>query len=134
MSGTWSAAGLFAGIGGIERGLAYAGMQTELLCEIDPGAVAVLKRRMPGVSLHTDIRKLRSLPRVDLVAAGFPVPGPVPGRDNHGDPRRAERLGRPRLPARSPAPRRPEVAVPRERPVHAAARPRPGDAAPDRRA
>src|SRR3984885_6948616 len=72
MSKTWSAAGLFAGIGGIERGLAAAGVQSELLCEIDPGAVAVLKRRMPGIRLETDIRKLRSLPRVDLVAAGFP--------------------------------------------------------------
>jgi DNA (cytosine-5)-methyltransferase 1 len=72
MSKTWSAVGLFAGIGGIERGLAVTGVQTELLCEIDPGAVAVLKRRMPGARLDTDIRKLRSLPQVDLVAAGFP--------------------------------------------------------------
>jgi DNA (cytosine-5)-methyltransferase 1 len=72
MSETWSAVGLFAGIGGIERGLAAAGVQTELLCEIDPGAVAVLKRQMPGIQLQTDIRKLRSLPQVDLVAAGFP--------------------------------------------------------------
>src|ERR1700761_4991365 len=72
MSETLSAAGLFAGIGGIETGLASAGVRTELLCEIDPGAVAVLRRRMPGTDIRTDIRKLRSLPQVDLVAAGFP--------------------------------------------------------------
>ena len=36
MGAEMTAVGLFAGIGGIERGLAYAGMQTELLCEIDP--------------------------------------------------------------------------------------------------
>jgi DNA (cytosine-5)-methyltransferase 1 len=65
-------AGLFAGIGGIERGLARAGFQTTLLCEIDPGAVAVLERRLPGVPVKRDIRKLRSLPKVDVVTAGFP--------------------------------------------------------------
>ena len=126
MSETWSAAGLFAGIGGIERGLAYAGVRTELLCEIDPGAVAVLKRRMPDASLHTDIRTLRSLPRVDLVAAGFPCQDLSQAGTHRGDQRHAERAGRPRLPARAPPPRRPEMAVPGERPVHAAARPRPG--------
>jgi DNA (cytosine-5)-methyltransferase 1 len=65
-------AGLFAGIGGIERGLASSGFEAELLCEIDPGAVAVLHRRLPGIDLKPDIRKLRSLPVVDVVAAGFP--------------------------------------------------------------
>jgi DNA (cytosine-5)-methyltransferase 1 len=65
-------AGLFAGIGGIERGLSRAGFEAELLCEIDLGAVAVLRRRLPEVLLHCDIRKLRSLPVVDVVAAGFP--------------------------------------------------------------
>jgi len=64
--------GLFAGIGGIERGLAQAGFQTELLCEIDPGAVAVLRRRLPEIPLHLDIRTLRSLPDAAVVAAGFP--------------------------------------------------------------
>ena len=57
-------AGLFAGIGGIERGLGRAGFETELLCEIDPGAIAVLRRRMPSAPLHLDIKKLRSLPHV----------------------------------------------------------------------
>jgi DNA (cytosine-5)-methyltransferase 1 len=65
-------AGLFAGIGGIERGLHQAGHTTEFLCEVEPAAVRVLRRRFPGPDLALDIRDVRSLPRVDLVAAGFP--------------------------------------------------------------
>jgi DNA (cytosine-5)-methyltransferase 1 len=67
-----SVVGLFAGIGGIELGLAAAGHQAQLLCEIEPGALAVLTDRMPDVPRHADIRTLRSLPRVDIVAGGFP--------------------------------------------------------------
>jgi DNA (cytosine-5)-methyltransferase 1 len=65
-------AGLFAGIGGIESGLHQAGHRTELLCEIDPGAVAVLKAHFPGVPVSQDVRTIKSLPRVDMIAAGFP--------------------------------------------------------------
>lgn len=65
-------AGLFAGIGGIERGLAAAGHEAQLLCEVDPGALAVLTHRMPEIPRHTDIRNLRALPNVEVVAAGFP--------------------------------------------------------------
>jgi DNA (cytosine-5)-methyltransferase 1 len=65
-------AGLFAGIGGIEVGFHRAGHQTELLCEIDPGAQAVLKAHFGGVELTGDVCELRALPKVDLVAAGFP--------------------------------------------------------------
>jgi DNA (cytosine-5)-methyltransferase 1 len=72
MGADQTAVGLFAGIGGIERGLARAGIQSELLCEVDPGAVAVLGRRMPKAPLHLDISTLRSIPKVDVVAAGFP--------------------------------------------------------------
>lgn len=72
MSEGLSVAGLFAGIGGIEHGLAAAGHEAELLCEIDPGALSVLADRMPEVPRHADIRSLRSLPHVDLVAGGFP--------------------------------------------------------------
>lgn len=67
------AVGLFAGIGGIELGLTAAGHETLLLCEIDPGACAVLARRFPAVPLVRDIREIGSLPReTELVAAGFP--------------------------------------------------------------
>lgn len=66
-------AGLFAGIGGIELGLRRAGHQTDLLCEIDPGAVAVLHHHFEDVPIQEDVRALATLPaNVDLVAAGFP--------------------------------------------------------------
>jgi len=69
---TGSVVGLFAGIGGIEQGLAQSGHHTELLCEVDPGALAVLADKMPDARRHDDIRTLRSLPKVDIVAGGFP--------------------------------------------------------------
>ena len=64
--------GLFAGIGGLEVGLDKAGHSTELLCELDTDARAVLKRRFGEVPIHSDVRDLRRLPDCDLVAAGFP--------------------------------------------------------------
>lgn len=72
-SGTrFSVAGLFAGIGGLEQGLAAAGGTPELLCEWWEPAQSVLAERYPGVRLVGDVRDLRSLPKVDVVAAGFP--------------------------------------------------------------
>lgn len=66
-------AGLFAGIGGFERGLAAAGHRVDLLCEIDPLARAVLQKRLPSTKLHDDVTTLDALPRrVDLVVGGFP--------------------------------------------------------------
>ena len=70
-SETATAIGLFAGIGGVELGLSRAGYQTQLICEIDPGASEVLRRRF-GMAVEPDVRKLRALPKVDLIAAGFP--------------------------------------------------------------
>lgn len=67
-----SVAGLFAGIGGVERGLHSSGHETELLCEVDRGCQAVLRRHLVSVPLVGDVRELQSLPKVDLVAAGFP--------------------------------------------------------------
>lgn len=66
-------AGLFAGVGGLELGMHWAGHQTELLCDVLPAARAVLLERFPGVEYRHDITRLRSLPSaVDLVCAGFP--------------------------------------------------------------
>lgn len=65
-------AGLFAGIGGIELGMHRAGHETVLLCENDPSAAAVLSHRFPDVELATDVRKVKRLPEVDLITAGFP--------------------------------------------------------------
>jgi DNA (cytosine-5)-methyltransferase 1 len=64
--------GLFAGIGGIEAGLDRAGHSSELLCEIEDAAAAVLRARFPTVPLTRDVLKLEALPECDLVAAGFP--------------------------------------------------------------
>ena len=65
-------ASLFSGIGGIERGLEIAGLETVLQCEIWDAARAVLRSRFFGSSIKDDVTKLKSLPTVDLVAAGFP--------------------------------------------------------------
>ena len=65
-------AGLFAGIGGIELGLHNAGHHTELLCEIDEGAQRVLRSQFSDVEIAGDVRSVKRLPEVDLVAAGFP--------------------------------------------------------------
>lgn len=67
-----SVAGLFAGIGGLELGLHAAGHRPALLCEVWEPAQDVLTHRFPGVPLHEDVRTLGSLPKVDLVTAGFP--------------------------------------------------------------
>ena len=64
--------GLFAGIGGIEVGLHAAGHSTELLCEVDDGAQAVLRAHFPETPLVGDIRDLDGLPPADVVCAGFP--------------------------------------------------------------
>lgn len=65
--------GLFAGIGGLERGLHRSGHQTLLLCENEPSALAVLSSKFPGTPLHDDVRTLSALPRqTTLVVAGFP--------------------------------------------------------------
>jgi DNA (cytosine-5)-methyltransferase 1 len=67
-----NAVGLFAGIGGIELGFARAGIESELLCEIDEPASIVLKKTFSDVPISRDVRELRSLPRIDVLAAGFP--------------------------------------------------------------
>jgi|SRR5882672_7510456 len=66
-----SAAGLFAGIGGLELGLAKAGFATKMVCEIDIGAAEVLRRRLQ-IDVEPDVRLLKRLPKVDILAAGFP--------------------------------------------------------------
>jgi len=65
-------AGLFAGIGGIEIGLHAAGHRTEVLCEVEESAQRVLRAHFPGCPLLGDICAVKALPRVDLIAAGFP--------------------------------------------------------------
>lgn len=66
-------AGLFAGIGGIELGLARAGHEATLLCELEPTAQAVLRAQFPTVPLAPDVTKLESVPEgTTLLTGGFP--------------------------------------------------------------
>ena len=65
--------GLFAGIGGMELGLAKAGHRTDLRVEIDAAANAVLRERFPDTPKAVDVRNVKSLPGgIDVIAAGFP--------------------------------------------------------------
>lgn len=71
--GSLDVCGLFAGIGGIELGLHRAGHRALMLCENDPSATAVLRKRFPGLPIEGDVRGIDSLPRgTQLLAAGFP--------------------------------------------------------------
>lgn len=68
---------LFAGIGGIELGLAHAGHRASLFCENDPEAVAVLRHRFPQVPVVPDVRDVDEIldaasPDSTLLTAGFP--------------------------------------------------------------
>lgn len=64
-------AGVFAGIGGFERGLELAGHEAELLCDIDPMARRVLKARFQ-CEIVSDVRDISIGSGIDLVTAGFP--------------------------------------------------------------
>src|SRR5262245_46896035 len=66
------AVGLFSGIGGIEQGFRQARLSTELLCEVDPFARDILKYRFPDLPIDDDVRRLKSIPNVDVLSAGFP--------------------------------------------------------------
>jgi DNA (cytosine-5)-methyltransferase 1 len=70
---THRVAGLFAGIGGVERGLHRSGHTTNLFCENEPAAMAVLRDQFNGIPIHDDVCTLRTLPAdTSLVVAGFP--------------------------------------------------------------
>ncbi len=66
-------AGLFAGIGGFELGLAESGHRADLLCDILPTSQAVLRSRFPEADLVSDVVALGSLSsETEIVTAGFP--------------------------------------------------------------
>lgn len=81
---SFTIAGLFAGIGGIELGLSRRSGHIEFLCENWKAAQTVLKERFPDVPLAGDIRDVKSLPPVDLVTAGFPCTDLSQAGRNHG--------------------------------------------------
>lgn len=76
--------GLFAGIGGFELGFSSVGIQTELLCEINPAAQRTLANAFPDVPLVSDVRSLESLPAVEVVVGGFPCQNLSLVGDNSG--------------------------------------------------
>jgi DNA (cytosine-5)-methyltransferase 1 len=66
-------AGLFAGIGGIERGLHAHGHKTVLLCDKDEAAELVLREHFASVpSFVKDIKDVPDVAGADLCTAGFP--------------------------------------------------------------
>jgi DNA (cytosine-5)-methyltransferase 1 len=68
-----SVIGLFAGIGGFELGFSRAGLDTEMLVEIDSAAQVVLAAQFPGVEIHADVLDLIDLPSsTSILTAGFP--------------------------------------------------------------
>jgi DNA (cytosine-5)-methyltransferase 1 len=65
-------ASLFSGIGGFELGLHDIGAVPVLQCEIDPLAKEILQSRFPDVDFHDDVTSLESLPKCDMLVAGWP--------------------------------------------------------------
>lgn len=68
------AAALCAGYGGLEMGLAMAGVDIELAwcAEIDNNAAAVMAARHPSAPNLGDLTQITDPPAVDIVTAGFP--------------------------------------------------------------
>jgi DNA (cytosine-5)-methyltransferase 1 len=65
---------LFAGIGGMDLGLEWAGMECVAQVENDPWCTEVLAKHWPDVPRWSDIHDLDpdALPPHDLIAGGFP--------------------------------------------------------------
>lgn len=65
---------LCTGIAGLELGLQYAGIETNLVfvSDIDHGACAWLDQAMPHTPNLGDLTQLDKLPEVDILTAGFP--------------------------------------------------------------
>ena len=70
---------LFTGIGGLDLAAHAAGIETAEMCEIDPFATEVLKRRFPDVPIYADIRLLSrrrlkgdGITGISVIHGGFP--------------------------------------------------------------
>lgn len=68
---------IFSGIGGFSIGLEATSMQTVAFCEINPFCRKILKKHWPSVPIFSDIttidkKDLKTLPRIDIIAGGFP--------------------------------------------------------------
>jgi DNA (cytosine-5)-methyltransferase 1 len=64
---------LFTGIGGMDLGLEWAGMQVIWMCECDNFARKILKKHWPQTYIYKDIRSLNdNTPIPDMLCGGFP--------------------------------------------------------------
>ncbi|BAL01387.1 putative methyltransferase [Oscillibacter valericigenes Sjm18-20] len=72
MPSSLTIAGFFAGIGGIEEGFHKEGASSVFFCEKDERARTVLQSHFPGVPIAGDIQDVISIPKVDIITAGFP--------------------------------------------------------------
>ena len=65
---------LFTGIGGIDLGFEWAGIETKWQVEIDDYCQKLLSIRFPHTEKFTDVRKVGShnLEKVDIISGGFP--------------------------------------------------------------
>lgn len=63
---------LFAGAGGLALGLEYAGIEVEMLVEIDRDCASTLKKNRPGWNaVHADVASV-DIPCADILTGGFP--------------------------------------------------------------
>jgi DNA (cytosine-5)-methyltransferase 1 len=65
---------LFAGIGGMDLGLEWAGFETSWQVEINPFSNKILEKRWPNVQRFLDVKDVgkHNLKSVDLISGGFP--------------------------------------------------------------
>src|SRR5262245_43350774 len=65
---------LFSGIGGMDLGLEWAGMEVAWQVEWDPWCAHLLEAHWPEVPRYADIRDVRGdeLPPIDVLAGGPP--------------------------------------------------------------
>lgn len=72
---------LFAGVGGFDLGLEWAGWECVGQCEFDPWCRAVLAKHWPGLPMWEDVRDLDAADalgrcgRIDAIVGGFPCQG-----------------------------------------------------------
>ena len=65
--------GLFAGIGGFELAFSLAGIETNLLVEVDQDATNVLQRRFPKADIQANVLDVIDIPGdTTILTSGFP--------------------------------------------------------------